>query len=49
MEHADKDILDKIEEMMQFYEMDAAQVSELEAKIPDVDLLPDEPWQIEKS
>ncbi|KAG1887924.1 uncharacterized protein F5891DRAFT_987990 [Suillus fuscotomentosus] len=42
--HADKDILDKIEEMMQFYEMDAAQVSELEAKIPDVDLLPDEPW-----
>ncbi|KAG1813471.1 hypothetical protein EV424DRAFT_1349050 [Suillus variegatus] len=47
--HADKDILDKIEEMMQFYEMDAAQVSELEAKIPDVDLLPDEPWQIEKS
>ncbi|KAG1842100.1 hypothetical protein C8R48DRAFT_41138 [Suillus tomentosus] len=47
--HADKDILDKIEEMMQFYEMDAAQVSELEAKIPDVDLLPDEPWEIEKS
>ncbi|KAG1727228.1 hypothetical protein EDB19DRAFT_2042885 [Suillus lakei] len=49
LERADRDTLDKIVEVMQFYSIDAAQMSELRAKIPPVGSLPDEPWEIEKS
>ncbi|KAG1813466.1 hypothetical protein EV424DRAFT_58442 [Suillus variegatus] len=51
LEHADRNTLDKIEEMMQFYKIDGAQISELaaqmsslQAKTSAVDLLSDEPW-----
>src|SRR5258708_219952 len=49
LERADRDTLDKIVEVMQFYSIDAAQMSELRAKIPPVSSLPDEPWETEKS
>jgi len=44
LEHADSDTLDKIEEMMQFYKIDAAQMSNLQANTSHVDLSSDEPW-----
>ncbi|KAG1892894.1 uncharacterized protein F5891DRAFT_1282272 [Suillus fuscotomentosus] len=48
LEHADKDTLDKIEEMMQFYKIDGAQITELAAQMSNLQtniyLLPDEPW-----
>ncbi|KAG1718977.1 hypothetical protein EDB19DRAFT_770944 [Suillus lakei] len=49
LERADRDTLDKIVEVMQFYSIDAAQMSELRAKIPPMGSLPDEPWEVEKS
>ncbi|KAG2356372.1 hypothetical protein BDR07DRAFT_1492039 [Suillus spraguei] len=49
LERADRDTLDKIIEMMQFYSIDAAQMSKLRQKIPPVGSLPDEPWETEKS
>ncbi|KAG2052520.1 hypothetical protein BDR06DRAFT_957503 [Suillus hirtellus] len=48
LELADKDTLDKIEEMLQFYKIDGAQVTELAAQMSNLQtniyLLPDEPW-----
>ncbi|KAG1842104.1 hypothetical protein C8R48DRAFT_738004 [Suillus tomentosus] len=44
LERADSDTLDKIEEMMQFYKIDAAQISNLQANTSHVDLSSDEPW-----
>ncbi|KAG1802405.1 hypothetical protein EV424DRAFT_1494455 [Suillus variegatus] len=44
LDRADRDILNKITEVMQMYEINAAQISELRAKVPPVDLLSDEPW-----
>ncbi|KAG1898832.1 uncharacterized protein F5891DRAFT_440057 [Suillus fuscotomentosus] len=44
LERADRDTMNKIIEVMQMYEINAAQISELRAKVPPVDLLSDEPW-----
>ncbi|KAG2143581.1 hypothetical protein DEU56DRAFT_242395 [Suillus clintonianus] len=44
---ADRDALDKIIEVMQFYSISAAQMSDLRAKIPAVGSLPDESWDME--
>ncbi|KAG2086072.1 uncharacterized protein F5147DRAFT_729548 [Suillus discolor] len=48
LEHANNDTLDKIEEMMQFYKIDGAQITELAAQMSNLQtniyLLPDEAW-----
>ncbi|KAG2356375.1 hypothetical protein BDR07DRAFT_1423529 [Suillus spraguei] len=44
LERADRDTLDKIIEVMQFYSIDAAQMSELRQKMPSVGSQPDEYW-----
>ncbi|KAG1812277.1 hypothetical protein EV424DRAFT_1646164 [Suillus variegatus] len=44
LDRADHDTLEKIVEVIQFYTIKAPEMSELRAKIPPVDLLPDEPW-----
>ncbi|KAG2072217.1 hypothetical protein BDR04DRAFT_414029 [Suillus decipiens] len=44
LERADRDTLDKIVELVQFYTIDTAQMSELRQKIPSVGSEPDEPW-----
>jgi hypothetical protein len=49
LERVDRDILDKIFEVMQFYSIDAAEMSKLREKIPHVGLLPDEPWETRNS
>ncbi|KAG2126191.1 hypothetical protein BD769DRAFT_1668628 [Suillus cothurnatus] len=49
LERADRDTLDKIVEVMQFYSIDAAEMSKLREKIPPVGSLPDEPWETERS
>jgi hypothetical protein len=49
LERADRDILDKIAEVMQFYSINAAEMSKLREKIPPVGSLPDEPWETERS
>jgi hypothetical protein len=49
LERVDRDILDKIIEVMQFYSIDAAEMSKLREKIPHVGLLPDEPWETRNS
>jgi GTP-binding protein EngB required for normal cell division len=46
LEHADRDTLDKIIELMQFYSIGAERISELRAQIPAVGLFPDEPWEV---
>ncbi|KAG2134598.1 uncharacterized protein EDB93DRAFT_1306011 [Suillus bovinus] len=43
LERTDRDILDKIIEVMQFYSIDAAHMSDLRGKLS-VDLTSDEPW-----
>lgn len=48
LERADRDTLDKIVEMIQFYSIDAAQMSKLRQKIPPVGSLPDKPWEIKR-
>jgi hypothetical protein len=49
LERADRDTLDKIVEVMQFYSIDAAEMSKLREKIPPVSSLPDEQWETERS
>ncbi|KAG2072248.1 hypothetical protein BDR04DRAFT_1096827 [Suillus decipiens] len=44
LERADRDALDEIVEVMQFYSIDAAQMSKLRDEIPHVGSIPDEPW-----
>lgn len=44
LECADRNSLDKIAEIIQFYSIDTAEMSELREKIHSVGLLPDEPW-----
>ncbi|KAG1796082.1 uncharacterized protein HD556DRAFT_362247 [Suillus plorans] len=43
LERVDRNTLNKLAEVMEFYSIDAAQVSELREKIPPMDLLSDEP------
>ncbi|KAG2158519.1 uncharacterized protein EDB93DRAFT_1219107 [Suillus bovinus] len=47
LERADRDTLDKIVELMQFYSIGAERISEFRAQIPPVDLFLDEPWEVE--
>ncbi|KAG2336929.1 hypothetical protein BDR05DRAFT_970748 [Suillus weaverae] len=49
LERADRGTLDKIIELMQFYSISAERISELRAQIPAVDLLSNEPWEVEKA
>ncbi|KAG1869351.1 hypothetical protein DFJ58DRAFT_723202 [Suillus subalutaceus] len=49
LERADSDTLDKIVEVIQFYSMDAAEMSRLREKIPPAGLSSDEPWDTKKS
>ncbi|KAG2358937.1 hypothetical protein BDR07DRAFT_1416278 [Suillus spraguei] len=44
LERADRDALDEIVEVMQFYSIDAAQMFKLRDEIPHVGSLPDEAW-----
>ncbi|KAG1810388.1 uncharacterized protein HD556DRAFT_49062 [Suillus plorans] len=44
LERPDREILNKIIEVMQKYEINGAQISELRADVPPVDLSSDEPW-----
>lgn len=48
LERADRDTLDKIVEVMQFYSINAEDISMLRAKIPPVGSSSDEPWENEK-
>ncbi|KAG1810941.1 uncharacterized protein BJ212DRAFT_1526061, partial [Suillus subaureus] len=48
LEHADRNTLDKIIELMQFYSIGAERISELQAQIPAVGLFLDEPWEVKK-
>ncbi|KAG0691976.1 hypothetical protein DFH29DRAFT_609368 [Suillus ampliporus] len=45
LDRADRDILDKTTKLMQSHSIDAKTISDLRAKIPDVDSLPDELWE----
>jgi hypothetical protein len=51
LEHADRDTLDEIVEVVQLYSIDAKEISTLWAKIPPVGSSSDsdEPWENEKS
>jgi hypothetical protein len=48
LERADRDTLDKIVEVMQFYSIKAEEISMLRAKIAPVGSSSDEPWENEK-
>jgi hypothetical protein len=45
LEHADRDVLDKIIEAMQLYSIEAEEMTMLRAKIPPVGSSLDEPWE----
>lgn len=47
LERADRNTLDKIIELMQFYSIGAERISEFREQIPAVDLFSDEPWEVE--
>ncbi|KAG2361094.1 hypothetical protein BDR07DRAFT_1410622 [Suillus spraguei] len=50
VERANRDSLDKLVELLQSYNISAAEMVDLRGKLPAMDLLPDEPWDaVEKS
>ncbi|KAG1785298.1 uncharacterized protein HD556DRAFT_1314332 [Suillus plorans] len=49
LERADRNTLDKIIELMQFYSISAERISEFREQIPAVDLFSDEPWEVENA
>ncbi|KAG1744535.1 uncharacterized protein EDB91DRAFT_1122748 [Suillus paluster] len=49
LDRRDRNALDKIIELVQYYSIDAVTISDLRKKIPAVSSLPDELWEVEKA